>query len=66
MGPISRHMSDKYGPRWIATGGMVIVTIAFLVLASIPYNFDYWLFAIAIFAMGIGWVCSAPPTVHLS
>lgn len=54
MGPISGHMSDKYGPRWISTAGMVINTVAFLVLASLPYNFGYWIFAIALFAMGIG------------
>lgn len=54
MGPISGHMSDKYGPRWISTTGMVINTMAFLILASLPYNFDYWVFAIALFAMGIG------------
>ena len=54
MGPISGHMSDKYGPRWISTTGMVINTMAFLILASIPFNFDYWVFAIALFAMGIG------------
>ena len=30
MGPISGILSDSYGPRWIATGGMVIVTISFL------------------------------------
>lgn len=54
MGPISGHLSDKYGPRWIATTGMVINTIAFLVLASLPYNFDYLVFGITLFAMGIG------------
>lgn len=55
MGPISGHLSDKYGPRWISTAGMVINVIAFLVLAALPYNFDYWVFAIAIFAMGLGY-----------
>lgn len=54
MGPISGILSDKYGPRWIATGGMVINTVAFLVLSSLPYNFDYLLFGLAVFAMGIG------------
>lgn len=54
MGPISGHMSDKYGPRWISTTGMIINTMAFLILASLPYNFDYWVFAIALFTMGIG------------
>jgi len=54
MGPISGWMSDKYGPRWIATLGMVINTIAFLVLAALPYNFDYFYFALALLLMGIG------------
>jgi MFS family permease len=42
MGPISGILSDKYGPRWIATAGMTIVTLVFIGLASLPYNFDYW------------------------
>ena len=54
MGPISGWMSDKYGPRWIATIGMVINTVAFLVLAALPYNFNYIYFAMALLLMGIG------------
>lgn len=54
MGPISGSLSDRYGPRWIATIGMVISTISFLVLAVLPYNFDYLLFGITIFFMGVG------------
>lgn len=54
MGPISGSLSDKYGPRWIATIGMVISAIFFVVLAVLPYNFDYWEFGLAIFMMGLG------------
>ncbi len=54
MGPISGWLSDKYGPRWIATIGMVITTLAFLVLASLPYNFQYFYFGLALFLMGVG------------
>jgi MFS family permease len=54
MGPISGVLSDRYGPRWIATGGMIIVTLAFLVLAALPYNFTFIEFALALFLMGIG------------
>ena len=54
MGPISGILSDKYGPRWIATSGMIIVTIAFIVLAALPYNFTFIEFALALFMMGIG------------
>lgn len=54
MGPLSGALSDKYGPRWIATIGMAISCFAFLVLASLPYNFNYWEFGLTLFAMGIG------------
>jgi MFS family permease len=54
MGPISGILSDKYGPRWIATAGMTLVTLVFLGLSMLPYNFDYWELGILIFLMGIG------------
>jgi MFS family permease len=54
MGPISGILSDTYGPRWIATGGMVIVTLSFLLLAALPYNFSYLEFGLAVFMMGVG------------
>ncbi len=54
MGPLSGVLSDKYGPRWIATIGMIISSLSFLILAALPYNFNYWEFGLSIFAMGIG------------
>lgn len=54
MGPISGMLSDKYGPRWIATIGMVMNTIGFLALAALPYNFSYWQLGLTLFFMGLG------------
>ena len=54
MGPFSGWLSDKYGARWISTTGMLLIMIAFLILASLPYNFDYLVFAIALLIMGCG------------
>jgi MFS family permease len=54
MGPISGILSDKYGPRWIATIGMSICALAFLVLAALPYDFTYLEFGLAVFMMGVG------------
>jgi MFS family permease len=54
MGPISGVLSDKYGPRWIATIGMVISALAFLLLAALPYNFSYLEFGLVLFMMGVG------------
>ncbi|ADZ10234.1 major facilitator superfamily MFS_1 [Methanobacterium lacus] len=54
MGPISGILSDKYGSRLIATTGMVVCTITFLLLAALPYNFNYWEFGLLVFFMGVG------------
>jgi MFS family permease len=54
MGPLSGWLSDKYGSRLFATSGMILVAISFLMLAMLPYNFDYPIFAIALLIMGLG------------
>jgi EmrB/QacA subfamily drug resistance transporter len=54
MGPASGLFSDKYGPRWISTIGMLLVAVSFVMLALLPYDFDYLTFAIALFIMGVG------------
>jgi len=53
-GPISGFFSDKYGSRWISTIGMLLVAFSFLILAVLPYDFDYLPFAIALLIMGMG------------
>ena len=54
MGPISGLFSDRYGARWISTAGMLLVALSFVMLALMPYDFDYLTFAIALLIMGIG------------
>ncbi|SCG86306.1 MFS transporter [Methanobacterium congolense] len=54
MGPTAGWLSDKYGPRWIATAGMLINTVGFLILASMPYTFNYLEFGLTLFLMGLG------------
>lgn len=54
LGPLSGILSDKYGPRWIATGGMVVSAIAFLLFAALPYNFTYLEFGPVMFLLGMG------------
>lgn len=54
MGPVSGALSDKYGPRWIATLGMLISALAFILLAIMPYNFSYIEFGSVLFIMGVG------------
>ena len=54
FGPLSGILSDRYGPRWIATGGMIVTAFAFLFLAALPYDFTYLVFGLAMFIMGMG------------
>lgn len=54
MAPIAGVLSDRYGVRGIATAGMVIVAISFLLLALLSYNFQYLEFAGILLLMGIG------------
>ncbi len=54
MGPLSGAISDRHGARVLATGGMVIVGVAFLVLSLFPYDFNYLEFGITLFVMGMG------------
>ncbi|MCU1524961.1 MAG: transporter [Microbacteriaceae bacterium] len=53
-GPISGTLSDRFGARTFATGGLVLVAVTFVALLLIPVNFEYWMFAIITFLNGIG------------
>jgi MFS family permease len=54
MGPLSGWLSDKYGSRLFATTGLVLIAISFLMLAMLPYDFDFPVFAVALLIMGLG------------
>ena len=51
-GPISGVLSDRYGPRPFATGGMIGAAICFALLESLPINFSYPVFAVILFFTG--------------
>jgi len=61
MGPISGTLSDKYGARGLATLGMLITAGTFLGLATLPYNFSYFEFAVLIYVQGFGMGMFASP-----
>ncbi len=46
-GPLSGILSDRFGARPFATGGMIGTAVAFVLLELLPVNFPYWLFAVA-------------------
>ena len=52
-GPISGHLSDRFGARPFSTAGMILFAVSFLGLLALPLNFSYWMFALLIFTIGV-------------
>ena len=62
-GPLSGYLSDRFGARLFATGGLVVVAVAFLGLMLLPVDFSYPEFATLLLLSGIGQgMFSAPNT----
>jgi MFS family permease len=53
-GPLSGWLSDKYGARFFASGGLLLSAAAFGGLLLLPTNFSYGAFAVLIFISGAG------------
>ena len=53
-GPVSGWLSDHFGARAFATGGMVVVAASFGGLLLLPTNFPYIAFALLIALSGVG------------
>lgn len=53
-GPISGYLSDRFGARLFATGGLLVVAAGFGGLLALPTVFVYWQFAIILFVLGLG------------
>jgi MFS family permease len=52
-GPVSGLLSDRYGARPFATGGMLGAAGSFVLLELLPINFGYSWFALALLVMGL-------------
>jgi MFS family permease len=62
-GPVSGFLSDRYGAKLFATGGLVIMAASFVGLLLIPIDFSYPVFAVLLFFNGVGsGLFSAPNT----
>ncbi len=61
MGPISGFLSDRFGARGFATIGMLLSTLAFILLTFLPANFSYLPFVIILLIAGIGMGMFAAP-----
>jgi len=53
-GPLAGTLSDRYGARAFATGGLFVSGASFLLLELLPINFSYIWFALLIFMFAVG------------
>jgi MFS family permease len=53
-GPIAGILSDRYGARLFATGGLAVSGASFLLLELLPINFNYIWFALLVFMFAVG------------
>jgi MFS family permease len=65
-GPVCGAMSDRFGARAFASGGLLIVALSFLGFILLPTDFSYWAFAGLLVVNGIGsGMFSAPNTTAI-
>ncbi|HEX3735434.1 MAG TPA: MFS transporter [Solirubrobacterales bacterium] len=61
VGPISGILSDRFGARPFATGGMLGAALSFALLMLLPTDFNYWVFAFILFLNGASMGLFASP-----
>lgn len=65
-GPLSGYLSDRFGGRLFAAGGLLLAAITFVLLIVIPVDFNYWLFALIILLNGLGMgIFTSPNTAEV-
>jgi MFS family permease len=52
-GPISGILSDRFGARPFATGGMLGTAVCFVLIEFLPIDFNYYVFAVLMFVTGL-------------
>jgi EmrB/QacA subfamily drug resistance transporter len=60
-GPAGGAISDRIGVRGIATGGMLLSAVGFLLLTTLPTDFAFPTFALYLFITGVGMGMFAAP-----
>ncbi|MGA8297116.1 MAG: MFS transporter [Acidimicrobiales bacterium] len=60
-GPVSGALSDRFGARPFATGGMILSALSYVLMMFLPVNFPYPLFALLLFMNGIAMGTFASP-----
>ncbi len=60
-GPVSGYLSDRFGARPFATGGMLGAALSFGLMMLLPTDFTYWVFALVLLLNGVSMGMFAAP-----
>jgi MFS family permease len=60
-GPLSGYLSDRWGARGFATGGMIAAASTFVALMFLPINFSFPVFGLVLFVNGLAMGAFASP-----
>ena len=64
VGPISGHLSDRYGARYLATAGLLVSAVGLLGLCTVVSTTPYWVLAVWMALMGGGSGLFASPNMN--
>jgi MFS family permease len=64
-GPVSGALSDRYGARLFAVGGLLVTGLTFVGLVLLPVDFPYWAFALLLIVSGVGSGLFASPNASM-
>jgi MFS family permease len=65
-GPLCGALSDRFGARAFASGGLLMIAASFVGFILLPVNFNYWAFTALLVLNGIGsGMYSAPNTTAI-
>ncbi|GIG85884.1 MFS transporter [Plantactinospora endophytica] len=64
-GPLAGALSDRFGERLFAAGGLLVMAASFAGLLLVPSDFDYWVFAALVFLNGLGGGLFAAPNTAM-
>ena len=60
-GPVSGILSDRFGSRPFATGGMLATALSLALLELMPVDFPYWVFGLLLFFTGMAMASFGSP-----
>ena len=60
-GPLSGYLSDRFGARPFASGGMIAVAVCFGALEALPVDYHYWIFGVLLFFTGASMAAFGSP-----